>query len=68
MISPAEFKAWFEGFSEGLDDTPSDEQWARGIEKVEAIEVEPGQTDVERIRAGMPPLGIPPYVKYVAPS
>lgn len=32
-----EFKAWFEGFAEGIGDVPSPEQWARIRAKVKEI-------------------------------
>jgi hypothetical protein len=33
----SEFKAWLEGFSEGIDGAPSPEQWARIQEKVRSL-------------------------------
>ena len=32
-----EFKAWFEGFCEGVGDTPTAEQWAKLKQKVGAL-------------------------------
>jgi hypothetical protein len=43
-----EFKAWFEGFSEGIDKTPTAKQWAKINEKIAAIKAEP--TKIEYIR------------------
>lgn len=37
----SEFKAWFEGFSEGIDDVPSKKQWKRINEKIESITSDP---------------------------
>lgn len=37
----SEFKAWFEGFSEGIDDAPSKKQWKRINEKVMSITSDP---------------------------
>lgn len=28
-MTPSEFKAWFDGFTEALDGVPSKDQWAR---------------------------------------
>ncbi len=36
-MTPSEFKAWFEGFCEGIDGAPSKEQFERIKERVEKI-------------------------------
>lgn len=36
-MTPSEFKAWFEGFCEGIDGAPSEEQFERIKERVEKI-------------------------------
>lgn len=36
-MTPSEFKAWFEGFTEGLDGTPSKKQWDRICKRVSEI-------------------------------
>lgn len=36
-----EFKAWFEGFTEGMDGPPGERSWARIKEKVKAIKEAP---------------------------
>lgn len=33
----AEFKAWLDGFKEGLGEAPTPEQWAKVLEKVEKV-------------------------------
>lgn len=45
-MTPSEFKAWFGGFTEALDDRPSDEQWKRIKARVAEID---GQPVTERI-------------------
>lgn len=40
-MTPKEFKAWFEGFTEALDGTPSKTQWARIKERVAEIDGTP---------------------------
>lgn len=40
-MTPSEFKAWFEGFTEALDGTPSDEQWKRIKTRVAEIDGRP---------------------------
>jgi hypothetical protein len=37
----AEFKAWFEGYTEGMRDTPSAKQWARIKARVDEITAQP---------------------------
>lgn len=37
-MTPAEFKAWFDGFTEALDGIPSEAQWKRIKERVAAID------------------------------
>lgn len=36
-MTPSEFKAWFEGFTECLDGTPSKKQWDRICKRVSEI-------------------------------
>jgi hypothetical protein len=37
-MTPVEFKAWFDGFTEGLSGTPTKAQWARIKERVAEID------------------------------
>lgn len=37
-MTPSEFKAWFEGYAEGIEDAPSVKQWARIKERVAEID------------------------------
>lgn len=37
-MTPSEFKAWFDGFTEALDGTPSKAQWARIKARVAEID------------------------------
>jgi hypothetical protein len=37
-MTPIEFKAWFDGFSEGIDKQPTQKQWARIKERVAEID------------------------------
>ena len=39
----AEFKAWFEGFTENMDGLPGPKEWARVCERVKEIKAEPTQ-------------------------
>jgi hypothetical protein len=41
-----EFKAWFEGFTESLENTPNENQWERIKNRVKEID---GQTITERV-------------------
>ena len=36
-MSPIEFKAWFEGFSEGIEGRPTEKQWTKVKERVAQI-------------------------------
>lgn len=36
-MTNSEFKAWFEGFSEGIEKTPTIKQWAKIQEKISQI-------------------------------
>lgn len=40
-MTPIEFKAWFDGFSEGIDKAPTQKQWARIKERVAEIDGTP---------------------------
>lgn len=40
-MTPKEFKAWFDGFTEALEGTPSVKQWARIKERVAEIDGTP---------------------------
>ncbi len=40
-MTPSEFKAWFGGFTEALDGTPSEEQWKRIKARVAEIDGRP---------------------------
>src|ERR1700726_3471223 len=37
-MTPIEFKAWFDGFSEGIDKQPTQKQWARIKARVAEID------------------------------
>jgi hypothetical protein len=37
-MTPAEFKAWFDGFTEGMDGPPSIKQWKKITDKVKSID------------------------------
>ena len=37
-MTPQEFKAWFDGFSEGITGTPTDKQWERIKARVAEID------------------------------
>lgn len=37
-MTPNEFKAWFDGFSESIDGAPSEKQWARMKARVAEID------------------------------
>jgi len=37
-MTKGEFKAWFEGFSEGIDGVPTKEQWDRVCSRVKEID------------------------------
>lgn len=58
-----EFKAWFEGFTEGMDSTPSEKQWKRIKEQVAAIDGVP-VTPVYVERYWPRYLNVPPYQPY----
>ena len=32
-----EFRAWFEGFSDGISEAPTKEQWAKVVDKVKTL-------------------------------
>lgn len=40
-MTPSEFKAWFDGFTEAFDKTPTQKQWARIKERVAEIDGKP---------------------------
>ena len=37
-MTPAEFKSWFDGFTEGMDGPPSAKQWKKITDNVKAID------------------------------
>lgn len=37
-MTPVEFKAWFEGFTEGMEGKPTEKQWARIKKRVSEID------------------------------
>jgi hypothetical protein len=45
-MTPMEFKAWFDGFTESIDKTPTQKQWARIKERVGEID---GKPTTERV-------------------
>ena len=56
-MTPSEFKAWFDGFTEAFDKTPSQKQWARIKERVAEID---GKPVTERVYVDR-------YLPYVRP-
>ncbi|RJO66990.1 MAG: hypothetical protein C4523_10890 [Myxococcales bacterium] len=40
-MTPQEFKAWFDGFTEALEGTPTDDQWKRIKARVAEIDGKP---------------------------
>lgn len=40
-MTPQEFKAWFEGFSEGITDKPTIKQWQRICKRVKEVDGTP---------------------------
>lgn len=40
-MTPAEFKSWFGGFTEAMEDRPTDKQWTRIKERVAEIDGQP---------------------------
>lgn len=44
----SEFKAWFEGFTDGIDSNPSEKQWVKIKEKVATITANPTSPTVIR--------------------
>lgn len=47
-MTPKEFKAWFDGFTEAMDGTPTVKQWARIKERV--AEIDGRETTIEFYR------------------
>jgi hypothetical protein len=45
-MTPIEFKAWFDGFLEGIDEVPTQKQWVRIKDRVAEID---GHAVTERI-------------------
>ena len=63
-MTPSEFKAWFDGFTEALAGVPSEAQWARIKARVAEID---GRSITERVyihRYGAPYWGYPTYPLY----
>jgi hypothetical protein len=56
-MTPSEFKAWFDGFTEALDGTPSEVQWKRIKARVAEIDGRPvtQQVYVDRYLPYYPP-------------
>jgi len=44
MMTPIEFKHWFDGFAEGIKDIPTEEQWARIKLRISQIDGKPAIT------------------------
>jgi hypothetical protein len=44
----SEFKAWFEGFGEGISGNPTEKQWEKIVAKVAEIKAEPTRIEVIR--------------------
>ena len=59
-MTPQEFKAWFDGFTENVDKQPTQKQWARIKERVAEID---GKAVTERVYVD---LYVPtyPYINY----
>lgn len=64
-MTPLEFKAWFEGFTEALTGCPTKAQWARIKERVGQID---GQATTERIFVDRWWPSIQPYIPYRYPG
>jgi hypothetical protein len=62
-MSPQEFKAWFEGFSENMDSAPTQKQWKKIQEKIKLIDNAPVQI-VKEYR----PYWYPTWFTTVAPG
>jgi hypothetical protein len=54
-MTPQEFKAWFDGFSEGIDGLPSEKQWEKIKRRVKDIDNKPVTYTVYR------DIYLPPY-------
>lgn len=63
-MTPAEFKAWFDGFCEGIEGAPSVDQFERIKERVAEINAAPTQiTKFEPVLPTGIPMGPQPYCK-----
>jgi hypothetical protein len=62
-MTPNEFKAWFDGFTEAFDKAPSQKQWARIKERVAEIDGKPvtEKVFVDRYWLQHVPYSRPPY-------
>src|SRR4051812_5618302 len=60
-MTPNEFKAWFDGFTEAFDRVPTKAQWARVKERVAEID---GKSVTERIYLDRYWPTYPPYRSY----
>lgn len=65
-MTPREFKAWFEGYSEGIEDAPSERQWKRIKARVAEIDGVTTTTTIFRDRyyPGYHPYPGPPLPSY----
>ncbi len=66
-MTPSEFKAWFDGFTEALDGIPSEAQWKRIKARVAEID---GRTITEHVWVNryLPHYWVTPYMpNYVVP-
>ena len=65
-MTPSEFKAWFDGFCEAFDKTPSQKQWARIKERVAEIDGKPvtERVFVDRYWPQYIPYNRQPYLGY----
>ena len=60
-MTPLEFKAWFDGFSDGIDKVPTQKQWARIKDRVAEID---GRAITETVFIDRYGSGYPYYHPY----
>lgn len=60
-MTPAEFKAWFDGFTEAFSGCPTKAQWARIKDRVSEID---GKAVTERVYIDRYMPNLQPYLRY----
>ena len=63
-MTPNEFKAWFDGFTEAFDKAPTQRQWARIKARVAEID---GKAVTERVYVDRYLPTYPPYIRWSQP-